>query len=163
MHVHTRAQLEIAASPEVVFDLAADYRNLSRFVRPSLGIPGVERAEMVGGGPAKAGMLRRLEMSDGSAVEEELLALDRPRLHSYRWTRPPAPPLSLLVRGAQASWVFEPAPSGRGTTLTWSYAFELSSPLAYPAGLLLRGLFSRWMRATLARVRDAAVSGEPVG
>jgi uncharacterized protein YndB with AHSA1/START domain len=148
--VHTDA--EMAASPETVFDLVSDSRNLPRFFRALGPIPGVDTVELL---PTNDGGLehRYVHMSDGSRVEERVLALDRPRLYRYRWLSRPKPPLHLLVRTAQTDWRCEPA--GTGTRLLWNYEFELTSPWVYPTAFLFSKLFERWMFQALARIKQS--------
>jgi hypothetical protein len=84
-------------------------------------------------------------------MEEEILAFDRPDRHRYRWTAPPAPPVSWVVRGAEGDWVF--TPRGAGTHVLWTYRFEPASPLAGVFARPVVLLFQRWMRRGLASLR----------
>lgn len=154
MRITTVREIEIGAGPEVVFDLAASVEGFARFVKPSGPIPGVVSGQMIGGAVPAAGARRVLQMSDGSTVEEEILAFERPGLHHYRWANPPAAPLSWLVRGAESRWVFRP--SATGTALQWTYDFTLASPLAFPFALVVVQLFKRWMTQALERIKLAA-------
>jgi hypothetical protein len=97
------------------------------------------------------GSRRRLALTDGTFMEEEVIAFDRPREHSYRWLNAPPMPIGLIVRGAQGSWHF--APEGTGTRIHWQYRFELSTPLVYPLALVLVAAFRGWMRASGECVR----------
>lgn len=153
MHIEARAQVQIAASPEVVFDTGADYRSFARFIHAYGPIPGITSAQMHGDAAPAAGLHRDIHMSDNTTIEEVILAFDRPARHRYRWVRPPKPPFSLLVRSGEGDWLFEPAQGGRATRLIWTYAFELTSPLVYPAALVLRAVFARWMQKNLERLR----------
>jgi uncharacterized protein YndB with AHSA1/START domain len=153
VHIEARAQVQIAAPPDTVFDVGADYRSFARFMHGYGPIPGITSARMHGDAAPAAGARRDIHMSDGSTVEEVILAFDRPSQHRYRWVRPPAPPFSLVVRVAEGEWLFEPAQGGRETRLIWTYGFELTSALAYPAALILRAVFARWMRQNLERLR----------
>jgi hypothetical protein len=106
---------------------------------------------MLAGGEPKVGARRRIELTDGSVMGEELLAFERPLRHAYRWTDPPALPLSLLVRRGTGDWTF--TPEAGGTRIAWSYRFELTSPLAWPLAALVALLFRRWMAQGLAELR----------
>lgn len=154
MRIRAHSVTEISAAPEVVFDLAASVAGFVRFVKPSGPIPGVVSGEMIDGAMPAAGARRVLQMTDGTRVEEEILAFERPSLHHYRWAEPPAPPLSLLVRAAESRWEFRP--SARGTTLDWTYHFTLTSPLAYPPAMVIVQLFKRWMAQAMQRIKAAA-------
>jgi hypothetical protein len=161
MQVQTRARIEIPLLPERAFDLAVADETFPRTLRGYGPIPGLARVETVGGAPV-AGATRRVSMTDDSVIVEELLEHERPRRHRYRWLEPPAPPFSLLVRSAEGDWKFSPA--GAGTSIEWTYRFELTSPLVLPLAAPVVWLFRRWMERGLARLRDlaaAAASGEP--
>lgn len=153
MHIEARAQVQIAASPEVVFDIGADYRSFARFIHAYGPIPGITSVRMHDDAAPVAGLHRDVHMTDSTTIEEVILAFDRPARHRYRWVRPPAGPFSLVVRVGEGDWLFEPVQGGRATRLIWTYTFELTSPLAYPAGLVLRVVFARWMQKNLDRLR----------
>jgi len=145
------ASVEIPRPAAEVFDFASSCEGFPRFIGPYGPIPGIARAEMVNGAAPKAGAERRIHMTDGSVVAEEVLAYERPSRHRYRWLKPPAFPFSLVVRSGEGDWRF--APAGGGTRVDWHYSFELTSPLAWPfaAGLVL--VFRRWMQSALLRAR----------
>jgi Polyketide cyclase / dehydrase and lipid transport len=123
---------------------------LPRFVWALGPIPGVASAALLGAAPQGVGSVRHLVMTDGSAVDEHVLVYDPGSNFTYRWGGPPAPPFSLLVRGAEASWTF--TPSGTGTVVGWTYRMELTTPLVYPLAAAVRTLFRRWMAAALDRL-----------
>lgn len=153
MRIETSAEIEVAKPPELVFDFAVACESFPRVLLPLWPVPGITGAEMLDGAEPKPGARRRIQLSDGSSVEEELLAFDRPIRHRYRWTEPPAPPLGWLVRSGEGDWTF--TPSSRGTRIRWTYRFEPSSALAAPLALPIVPLFRRWMSRGLARIRDA--------
>ena len=156
MKIQTRAGIEIASPVERAFDLAVDMARLSEFMTKVGPIPGVVSIVMLDGRSPETGAQRTVTMSDGSAIVEEILALDRPRRHSYRWRNPPGLPFSLLVRGAEADWVF--TAQGGGTRIDWTYTFRLSTFIAYPLAALVVMLFRRWMVNALERLNSAAVA-----
>jgi uncharacterized protein YndB with AHSA1/START domain len=157
MKLETRASVEIDRPPDVVFDVATDAASMPRFLLARAPIPGVVAVEMEG--PARAGARRRVSLSDGSVMGEEITVLDRDAgAYGYRWLDRPPAPFSLLVRGAEARWTFSAA--GAGTRIDWVYALELTSRLACPPALVARWLFRRWMAAGLATLRGL-VDGEP--
>ena len=157
MRIETHAEIEIARPPEAVFDFAVACETFPRVLLAFGPLPGVARARMRDGADPKPGALREITLTDGGAVEEELLALDRPTRHRYRWTQPPAPPFGWLLRGAEGDWRFRP--SSRGTRIHWTYRFELSHFLAAPLAIPIAGLFRMWMSRGLARLRDALEAG----
>ena len=152
MNVSAHASVEIPRPAAEVFDLTTSCEDLPRFMHAFGPIPGVARAEMVGGAAPKTGTERRVHMTDGSVVGEELLAYERPTRHRYRWLEPPAFPFSLLVRSGEGDWRF--SPTNGGTRIEWDYRFELTSPLVWPLALPVTFLFRRWMRGALLRARS---------
>jgi len=145
----THASVEIPKPADRVFDFATSCEGFPRFIWALGPIPGISRAEMVGGQTAKAGAERRIHMTDGSVVEEELLAYDRPSRHRYRWLKPPAFPFSLIVRTGEGDWRFTAA--NGGTRIDWDYTFELTSAFALPLAAPLMIVFRRWMQRALLR------------
>jgi uncharacterized protein YndB with AHSA1/START domain len=156
MQVRTYASTEILAAPERVFDLVVDYGNCAHFFRRWGPIPGVVSCEAIeesGDGRPR----RRLKLTDGSTHEEEILALERPRCFRYRWLHAPAAPLNLVVRTAETRWDFQELRAGECTRVIWTYHFEVTFPIAYPAALLLRALFNRWMVQALRRLGETSL------
>lgn len=151
MKLTARAWVEIPRDAGRVFDFTTSCEGFPRFIWAFGPIPGITRAEMVGGQPPKAGAERRIHMTDGDVIEEELLAYDRPSRHRYRWLKPPAFPFSLLVRNAEGDWRFTAA--NGGTRIEWDYTFELTSALVLPFAAPLMMVFRSWMRRTLLRAR----------
>jgi hypothetical protein len=153
VQIHTRASVVVPRPVEAVFDFATSPSSFPAFMKPRAPIPGVSAVNVDGDGVTRAGATRRVAMSDGSTMGEEVLEHERPRRHAYRWMNPPRLPFSLLVRGARAAWSF--APEGAGTRIDWSYSFELTTPLVYPLGALVVKLFQGWMLAGLRGIEGA--------
>jgi uncharacterized protein YndB with AHSA1/START domain len=152
MRLSAHATVEIPRPAEAVFDFTTSCEGFPRFIGSFGPIPGIVRAEMLGAAAPKAGAERRIHMTDGSVVDEEVLAYDRPSRHRYRWLKPPAFPFSLIVRAGEGDWRFTPA-SG-GTRIEWDYHFELTTPLAWPLAAALMFVFRRWMQRALLRARS---------
>jgi uncharacterized protein YndB with AHSA1/START domain len=150
MQIAIRVQTQLDQAPQDVFDALADLRNFPRFIARLGPIPGVADVQWLDGAQPGAGARRRLAMSDGTTVDEEVLVFERGTEHRYRWVHPPAPPFSFLVSGGEGCFTFDR--SGHGTKLVWSYALTLTSPLAYPLALPVTWLFRRWMAQGLSRV-----------
>jgi hypothetical protein len=159
MHLDLEVRLDVSASPERVFDVACDDRNLPRLYQPLGPIPGVAAQELAVAQPGELGR-RKLTLTDGSSMVEVILARDRPHRYRYRWANAPAPPLHLLIRGAEAHWSFETAGVG-GTRIHCHYRFLLTSPLALGPALVVRALFRRWMSAALTRIKTMSERAEP--
>jgi hypothetical protein len=138
-------ELQMRCPAEAVFDFATTPANLPQFLQKWGPIAGVTAAELQDG-------VRRVTLTDGVVLDEEILANERPSHHAYRWQGGLRPPFAWLVRTGSAEWTFRP--DGAATTMVWSYVFELTSPLAAPLAALALVLFRRWMRAGLARLGD---------
>jgi uncharacterized protein YndB with AHSA1/START domain len=153
MRQKAQVSVEIARPREQVFDAATDNRKLPRLMKKVGPIPGVTSVEMQGATdqPMAAGSRRRVTMSDGSIIGEEITVLSRPEAYAYRWLDRPAAPFNLLVRGAASDWKFSSA--GGGTRIDWVYTFELTSALAYPLAWVATRLFRRWMIAAMAELK----------
>lgn len=150
MSLQVRATREIDAPPERVFDVAVACETLPSLLQKLGPIPAITAMHLVDGARLATGVQRLVQMSDGTMLREEVLELDRPRRHRYRWLSPPAFPFSLLVRSAEGDWLF--TASARGTRVEWTYTFELTSPLARPLALPARALFRRWMAQGLSNL-----------
>jgi uncharacterized protein YndB with AHSA1/START domain len=149
MNVRTRAEIHVARSPEEVFDFVVEPSHFPRWLRTVAPIPGVTEVEPLDPGPQRVGSRRRITTSDGGVVVEEVLALDRPERHGYRWKKPKLP-FSLLVKSGEGSWRFTPEKGG--TRVEWTYTFELTTPLVYLHAKLVVLAFRRWMQRNLARI-----------
>lgn len=152
MHLDAKLELTVAYRPEQVFDLVGDHRNFPRTIAKTLLVPGVVRSEpLPGSAESGVGSRRRLTLTDGTFMDEEVTAFERPVEHSYRWLKAPPMPIGLIVRSAEGSWHF--APEGSGTRIHWRYRFQLSSPLALPFALPLVAAFRSWMGKSADRVQ----------
>ncbi len=143
----TSTTVTVAQPIDVAFARSIDAASLPRFLLRYGPIPGAVRADELTGGPA-AGSRRRLEMTDGSIIEEEITALERPRRCAYHWLTRPRPPFGWLIRHAAAEWIFTDAGPAR-TRIHWSYTFELTSPVAVPLAAPILLVFRRWMTRAL--------------
>ena len=153
MELSVRAQALIDRSPNEVFDVAADYRAWPKVITKTAVIPGVAAVEMLDGAQPGPGAHRRIALTDGSTVEEEILVFERGVEHRYQWVNPPAPPLSYVLKTGHASWLFDR--SGHGTKVSWTYRLGVSSTLAYPAALVVAFFFRRWMEQSLLNLETA--------
>lgn len=142
---------EFSHAPARVFAEATSLEGLPKTFTGFGPIPGVLRAEVVGGGELKEGATRRVYNSDGSAIDEVIEALRAPERHAYRLVRGFKPPFNLLVREALSDWRF--SPSAKGTRLEWSYTFTLTSPLAFPVTApLVKVFFAQAMRRCVKNI-----------
>ena len=148
MHVQTEAEHTYAADRTTAFDHLTAASTLSKICTKWGPIAAIVDASMVDGAEVAEGAHRTVRMSDGVVLDEEIVAFARPVEHAYAWRGGLKPPFAWLVRGAKGHWTF--ADSGSGTRVTWTYRFELTSPLAYPVAAVAMRLFRAWMRQALA-------------
>lgn len=157
MQLVARVSVFVPRPPQAVFDYAVANENISQLLQKFGPIPGVSSAHIPPGQSLAAGVHREVAMTDGSKMHEELIAVQppsagQPGRHEYRWLHPPAPPFSLLIKGAHALWTF--TAERDGTRVDWTYTFTLTTPVAYPPAALAIAIFRRWMDRALARLRD---------
>ena len=152
MTLTATAERLIEAPREQVFDDLVANETYPRILHPAWPIPGIRSAEFREGDSPVPGAWRTITLTDGSAINEQILELERPRIHRYAWSEGLRFPLSTLIRRAEATWTFSETASQ--TRVCWLYAFELTSPLAWPAARLLIWRFQSWMVSGLARAQD---------
>lgn len=152
MELAARSTRYISRRPSQVFAAATDVANLPRTFVGAGPIPAVREAELITPGPLRSGSVRRIKNSDGSVIDEQVLALEAPSRHDYRLPGGFSFPFSLLVREAESRWRFSEAEGG-GTTVDWTYRFTLTTPLVAPLVLpLIKVFFARAMRNCLTRL-----------
>lgn len=157
MKVSKRAAFEVERPIEEVFDFATACDGFQLFLFPFGPIPGVAGSRMVDAPAPRTGARRDVQLTDRTTINEILLAYDRPSRHGYRWLNLPAPPFSLLVKGAEANWTF--SPTAKGTHIAWVYEFELTSPLAVVLAVPVLWFFRGWMQRGLERLPAALAKG----
>lgn len=156
MRVHTEQSIVVSGPIEAVFDHACDGAKLAKLLTGWGPVPATTAIELLDGATATAvGVRRRVMTSDGAALEEEVLAFDRPRRHTYRLYGAFKGPAKLLVREGEGDWAFESL-GPDSTRVVWHYSFELRSPLAWPFGLaMIRVAFAGMMRTGLRNLARA--------
>ncbi len=153
MHVRARAHTEIRRPRPEVFDRLVAASSLPELCLPYGPIAGIVDARVEDDVPLATGVRRVVTMSDGAVLVEDILELERPQTHAYRWTGGLRPPSSLLVRSGEGRWTFTELPNGTG--VEWTYRMELTTMLVYPVAVLVARLFDRWMQRALDRGRAA--------
>jgi len=144
MKLTAAASVTVPRPLEAVYDHATNAAGYSKVLLPAGIIPGITGVEDLGSSR------RRVSLSDGSTLDEEVTALERPRRYAYHWLTKPKAPFGWLIATGEAEWTFEAA--GSGTRVHWGYVFTLTSPLAAPLALPIIPLFRRWMQKGLERL-----------
>jgi hypothetical protein len=151
MKVHTLAVAEFPVTQEKLFEEATSLDALAAVLRPVGPLPGVERAWIIGGGPVQKGAVRRVILTDGTPLDEQITDWEPPRKHAYT-VKGFRGPFGLLVKRAHSQWILSPL--GEGTRISWRYEFELTSPAALPVALpLVKVAMRKLMDSTLANLR----------
>jgi ribosome-associated toxin RatA of RatAB toxin-antitoxin module len=153
MKVQSQAAIAIKAVPEQVFDFATAVPNLPKVFKGYGAIPGIRRAEIVGGGEMREGAIRRVTNTDNSVIDEEIIKLNRPTQQTYKLISGFKPPFSFLIRSGAGDWTF--VPSNDSTIVTWKFNFELTSVLAYPMmALIVSVFFQQAQQRCLAEIKQ---------
>ncbi len=149
MHVSTTVTAHITAEPEAVFDLANSAEDAPRVFTGWGPLPGTSRTEVLGDRPLDVGVTRRVFFVDGNQIEETILEYIPGSAWSYTLSGI-GRPFSLLVREGKVRWTLKP--EGHGVRVTWTCAFDLRSPLAWPIASVLMFFFTRMMRRVLTTI-----------
>ncbi|MEM7136003.1 MAG: SRPBCC family protein [Myxococcota bacterium] len=157
MEIKTTVETTIRTPREDFFDLAVSNDALPRLFHSYGPLAGVAKAEMLEGRAVEEGATRRVTMTDGMVMDEMIVELRRPSVHRYRWLSALHAPLSWLVSGCEALWVFTDVPGG--THLNYSYTFRLTSALAYPFAKPITWLMRRWQLSAIERAKTELVRG----
>jgi len=100
MRLNTSATIDIAQPRDTVFDFACACETYVKLFRPRGSIAGVAAAQILDGA-LRAGARRRMTLTDGAVIDEDVVAFDRPTRHTYRWTGGLRAPARFLVRGVK--------------------------------------------------------------
>jgi len=136
MKLFAKEFIVINAPSEKIFDLIVmDLEFLSRGVKQCSLVPGVISAEIVGGNKMAQGSIRRVHLSNGSVLDEEILEIKPPNFMQYKQLKGFGFPQSLLAAGATGFYQCEKLDSG--TKVTWGAEFDLPSFIVYPLTYLI--------------------------
>jgi hypothetical protein len=100
------------------------------------------------------GQSRRIVLSDGGAVTEELTRVERPTVFAYRLSEVKGP-LKAFVSTIAGEWRFEAA--GTGTRITWTWVLEPASSVSRYALPVLARLWRGYARQALEEVEKILV------
>lgn len=160
MTITVRADVRIDRTVDVVFALAAGRTaSLARFFtghKPL--IPAIRSVALVGqDDPPRAGSLRDVVLSDGTKIQERVLAFDAPRLHRYDMAK-----MNLLQRvlcsNMVSEWRFEPEGEG-ACRVVWEYSIHERGLGGRLLGPLVARHFQIAMQSCLDNIGRAALAG----
>lgn len=147
----TSVEITVDVPREKAFErcLPLDPRHIVHRYR---GMPAVVDITEQTGPWNEVGPTRRLHLSDGSTVTEELTRVEPPNVFGYRIFGCSGP-VGALASGAEAQWRFSDA--GKGTHIAWTYTFlprnALARALLSPVvSLLWRGSMAAALERTKA-------------
>ncbi len=155
MHITTKPAITVPRSRDIVFASAISNEMFKRTLLAYGPIAGIADGIILDGQPLRQGVRRRITLTDGTILDEDILEHEVPTRHRYKWTSGLKPPFSWLVKSGEGTWTFSEV--NDGTRIVWSYVFELRSVLGYPLATPIVGLFRRWQRKGLARIRDEII------
>lgn len=131
--------------------------DLVHVMKPRFPAPGVKRVENQTGGWDAAGQSRRIFLTDGSSVFEELTEYERPHQFHYRVSEFTGL-FGRLVHEARGRWQFTEA-SSSSCTIAWTYAFYPKSAIAaLLLNVTVRRVWRGVMAAALQQIKDDLAS-----
>ena len=154
MKIQTTACVVMPGSTESGWTVATDSKRFSSFFDGFVIIPSVDRIEPLYEIP-KAGEMRRIHNSDGSVLDEEIIAFSPSKEHRYRLVAGFTFPFSWMVHGAEGVWRFYPRTEG-GVDVEWAYTFHVRSLVLSPLTYLVTHLF--FYRAMLRCMEKMAMA-----
>jgi Polyketide cyclase / dehydrase and lipid transport len=147
MTVAVEVERYVAAPLEVTFATIVPIELATVF--PGFGpLPAVAATREQSSAWDRVGATRIVELSDGTAVREELTAYEAPRFFAYR-VGPFGGFAGLVIGHADGTWWFTDG-GPRGTHVRWRYEFTLRG--SRPVALLARVVIERLWRAYAERV-----------
>lgn len=156
MQIQTQAQIVVHQKIDIVFDASVNCQNLPKFFTGYKAIPAIVSARTMNGLPLQEGSIRIVENSDGSSIEEAIVALKRPDTQQYALVKGFKPPFSWLVRSASGSWFYETVDSYTSdqTKIIWNFYFEIPNIFSYLVfRLAVQKLFQRAQEICLENLR----------
>jgi hypothetical protein len=157
MPLFCRAEVVIARPIADVFERAAGRtEGLARyFTGHAPLVPAIASARLVDAhDPPRAGVLREVNLGDGSRIVERVLAFEAPTLHRYEMAEMNRLQ-RLLCSNMIGEWRF--SEEGAGTRVTWDYTILQHGLLGAIAGRLVARSFERAMQRCLDNLaRDLA-------
>jgi len=146
--IHVAESRTVAVPLETAYDRTIGVPLPDIFGHRHLAIPPVVRVEgQDGDWGREVGQTRTIRTSDGGSLHETLRDVDPPHRFGYRIDRVRGP-MRPLVRHLDGAWTF--APSGAGTTITWSWELTPTSRLTGPLVALVGRMWQGYARRSLA-------------
>lgn len=135
---------------------------LAKSVKAHGPIPGVTRVELVGGEKIAIGVVRKVFLTNGGELNEQVTALEQAgtsyRMAYEQLTAFPFP-FSLISKAARGEYLAEPR--SNGTLFTWKAWHTLTSPIVIPAALATRVLYAHpMMQEYLKTIEETAEPSE---
>jgi len=150
--VAATAEALVAGTLAEVFDAIVSVDPAAFYPRFGL-LPAVTSVSDQTGPFSQTGSQRKLHLSDGGSVVEEVVQIDVPRFHSYQLTGFQKL-FGRLVRTARADWVFSPDP--RGVRIRWTYTFYALRGRGLVVAPIVLILWGAYMRRVLPGIARAA-------
>lgn len=150
MATSAKAEGFAPAKPDRTFAILTQSDPVRFYPRYGLLPAVVEVRDQTGGWDAP-GQSRTLILGDGSTVVERLRVVDAPRRFAYQLTDFTGF-FGELVAFADAEWDFDA--SIEGTRIRWTYTFHAQPKRGWVVRLIVRVLWSRYMKRVLPALVD---------
>lgn len=139
---------------DVFFELAENPDFFPRYFKGFAPlIPGIRKITPEWSGRIQAGVLRKVDLTDGTSVKERITLHEPPRLHRYEMAEMNFMQ-KLVCQKMHAEFVLKEG--GEHADVTWTYSIESSNPLQYPLVAFLSWAFKKAME----RFMDAVVKAK---
>lgn len=148
------AEVELAAPCENAWSAATLHSPALYYGRFGV-IPAVSGVKGQHGDWDSVGKTRTLSLSDGGSVVEEITDVATHEFFAYNLSHFTGV-FGAIVAGARAEWDFWRSPSGSG--IRWTYSFTAKPGAGVVVALIVRVVWARYMRVTLAKIARAAES-----
>ncbi len=140
---------------DVFFELAENPAFFPKYFKgfPPL-IPAIRKITPLWTGAIAVGALRRVDLGDGTSVQERITTHEPPKLHRYEMAEMNFMQ-KLVCQKMHAEFVLKDA--GDSVDVTWTYWIESNNPLQYPLVAFLSWAFKKAMERFMDSVVKARV------
>lgn len=138
---------------DVFYELAENPAFFPKYFKgfPPL-IPGIRKITPAWNGSPVVGGLRRVDLGDGTSVQERVTTHEPPKLHRYEMAEMNFMQ-KLVCQKMHAEFVLKDA--GETVDVTWTYWIESGNPLQYPLVAFLSWAFKKAMERFMDSVVKA--------
>lgn len=144
-------EVVLPVSPEEAWEFFLSPRGYETFTGHG-PIPGIDRLEWLRGSSREVGSEAIVHSKDGSTHHEHVVRVERPAHYEIRVDQFSSAFRFLVSGGIE---IVKLSPASGGTRIDRRFVFTLKSPLGWPLGLVVRGLFRRAVQRNHANMIEA--------